>query len=95
MVAHEITHYLKWSRQGKNGVMAHYLKWSRQGKNGVMAHYLKWSRQGKNGVMTLKIVMAKAYDLIEWKFLEDIMLKLGFHDVGVSLLEKCFIKIKS
>ena len=60
-----------------------------------MAHYLKWSRQGKNGVMALKIVMAKAYDRIEWKFLEDVMLKLEFHDVGVSLLEKFFTKIKS
>ncbi|KAK9174651.1 hypothetical protein WN944_029688 [Citrus x changshan-huyou] len=52
-------------------------------------HFLKKKRQGKHGVATLKIDMSKAYDKIEWDFLQDMMLKLGFDAKWVHLIMLC------
>jgi len=39
--------------------------------------------------MALKLDMTKAFDGVEWQFLENIMLKLGFSPGWVSLVMKC------
>jgi hypothetical protein len=51
-----------------------------------ISHYLKQRTSGKIGFASLKIDMSKAYDRVEWKFLKNMMLKLGFDHRWVSLV---------
>ena len=41
-------------------------------------HYMKRKTKGKRGNVALKIDISKAYDRINWKYLEATMRKLGF-----------------
>ena len=52
-------------------------------------HYMHHNKIGRNGTMALKLDMSKAYDRVEWLFLEKIMAKLGFHQKWISLMTKC------
>lgn len=52
-------------------------------------HYLKRKGTCKDEYMALKLDMGKAYDRIEWSFLEVMMKNMGFCDHWVSLVMKC------
>ena len=52
-------------------------------------HYLKNLGAGTNFQMVAKLDMSKAYDRVEWNFLQPILLKLGFHRHWVSLIMTC------
>lgn len=41
---------------------------------------------GENGFMTLKLDMSKVYDKVEWIFLRNMMLQLGFRPCWVNLI---------
>ncbi|XP_060965178.1 uncharacterized protein LOC133034161 [Cannabis sativa] len=45
--------------------------------------------KGKEGFMALKLDMSKAYNLIEWDFLEAMLRKLGFVENWIKLIMKC------
>lgn len=44
-----------------------------------MFHHLKNCRGGRKHSVAIKLDMSKAYDRVEWAFVEKIMLNMGFH----------------
>ena len=52
-------------------------------------HYMKSQCSGKEGFMALKLDMSKAYDRVEWQFLEKILLKMVFQGSWVKMIMQC------
>ena len=52
-------------------------------------HYMRNHNKGKSGFMTLKLDISKAYDRVEWEYMEKVMIKMGFHARWVQLMMMC------
>lgn len=52
-------------------------------------HALNRGQGSGGGSVALKVNMSKAYDWVEWGFLEAILAKLGFSDRWVGLMREC------
>ncbi|XP_048613305.1 uncharacterized protein LOC125587171 [Brassica napus] len=56
-------------------------------------HYLKTSDAEKRCSMAVKTDMSKAYDRLEWNFIEHVLLRLGFHRRWVTLIMACVTSV--
>jgi hypothetical protein len=57
-------------------------------------HTMDSRLSGKEGYVALKLDMSKAYDRVEWDFLETVMRRLGFDEKWIFLVMKCVRTIK-
>lgn len=57
-------------------------------------HWLKWKRTGTEGYVALKVDISKAYDRMEWPYLEEMLRRLVFVDqvIGWSMICVCLVK---
>ncbi|KAL9679594.1 hypothetical protein QQ045_017460 [Rhodiola kirilowii] len=54
-----------------------------------VSHFIKGANKQKTGFMSIKLDMSKAYDRIEWRFLESMMLTMGFTVGWVRKIMMC------
>lgn len=52
-------------------------------------HVLNHKRGGEEGYMSLKLDINKAYDRVEWNFIEQVMIKMGFGQDWIRKIMMC------
>lgn len=52
-------------------------------------YYMKHRQSGIASFMALKLDMSKAYDRVEWNFMEGLLRKMGFHKRWIALMMEC------
>ena len=48
-------------------------------------HSMNIHKSSKSGYMVVKLDMSKAYDRVEWSFLEEVMRRMGFNEQWIAL----------
>ncbi|KAL9671160.1 hypothetical protein QQ045_008726 [Rhodiola kirilowii] len=54
-----------------------------------IAHFLKRCRDNGKNYASIKLDMSKAYERVEWPFLEKLMLKMGFAERWMDRVMRC------
>src|SRR4051812_4781817 len=57
-------------------------------------HSIKKRTHVSNGICAVKLDMLKAYDRVEWEFLRQMMMRLGFHAQWIELIMECVSSVK-
>lgn len=59
-----------------------------------LTHHMRNRRRGNKGYVAVKLDMSKAYDRVEWQFLESMMAKLCFRQGWIDLTMKCVTTVR-
>lgn len=57
-------------------------------------HHLKINRRGGQTIMAINLDFHKAYDRVEWDFLEAVMVKMGFHAIWIHWVMQCVSTVR-
>ena len=52
-------------------------------------HCINMRKKGKKGLMAVKLNMSKTYDRVEWRYLEEMMRRMGFQEKWIQLTMIC------
>ena len=58
-----------------------------------LMHFLNHKNAGIDGFMTAKLDISKAFNRVEWGFIQGVMEKLGFNSRWVNLVMKCITSV--
>lgn len=58
-----------------------------------MLHYLKTSGATVHTSMAVKTNISKAYDRLEWPFIQAVLERLGFHQTWIKLIMTCITTV--
>ena len=59
-----------------------------------MFHALRTKPSGRNKRMAIKTDMSKAYDRMEWSFIEAVMHKMGFSEIWIAWIMRSITSVK-
>ena len=56
-------------------------------------HYLDHKKEGRDGFIVVNLDMSKTYNRVEWKFIEEVMRRMGFHKRWIGWIMRCITTV--